>query len=98
MFTILAPQKVQHSSGFIVQTGGRYAIQYVEKSFMAEVMTDLTDSIVPIYVETLALNKAGNTPSGITEEHAELIINRIKEGLKCLDVEYEICKGRPYNT
>jgi hypothetical protein len=95
MFKLIAPQKAQHSLGFIVQTGGPYAVQYVEKTFMAEVKADLTCTIVPLYIDTLALNKADSVPSGITKEHAELIINRIIEGLDCLGVKCKICKKHP---
>jgi hypothetical protein len=94
MFERIAPQRAQHSLGFIVQIGSRNTVQYLDKKFMAEVETDMTDAIVPIYIDTLAANKAGNVPSGLTQEQAELITNRIKEGLDCLGVKYEICKCR----
>jgi hypothetical protein len=98
MFNRIAPQRAQHSLGFIVQTGGRFAIQYLEKDFVVEVMTDLTDAIAPLYVDTLAINKAGTIPSGLSPERAKVILDRIKDGLDCLEIKYEICEGRPYNT
>lgn len=90
MFKQITPQRAQHSSGFIVQIGGRDSIQYLEQGLLAEVRSDLTDEIVPIYANTLAVNKAGNVPSGLTQVRAEQIIERIKSGLDCLGVKYEV--------
>ena len=41
MFKRLRPQKVQHSSGFIVQSAGRYTIEYLENGRMAKITMNL---------------------------------------------------------
>ena len=94
MFKQIAPQRAQHSLGYIVQIGSRHSVQYLDDDLMAEIESDLTDAIVPLYVDTLALNKAGSVPPGLTNEQAGQIMDRIKAGLDCLGVKYEVCKRR----
>ena len=94
MFKQIAPQRAQNSLGFIVQIGGRDSVQYLDQDLAAEIKSDLTETVVPLYVDTLIVKKAGNILTGISPKEAEQIIDRIKAGLDCLGVKYELSKNR----
>ena len=94
MFNQIAPQRAQHSLGFIVQVGNRYSIQYLERDFMVEIDADLSCTPVPLFIDTLTKDKTANIPSGLTSDQAEIILSRIKEGLDCLGVKYEVLHGK----
>ncbi len=94
MFKRIAPQRAQHSSGYIVQVGGRYLIQYLEGEVVAEVETDMLSRIVPIYYETLVLHPAVSAAVAPSESQSDVILSRIKAGLDCLGLKYELREGR----
>ena len=94
MFTRLTPQKVQHSSGYIVQTGSRYSLQYVDGDIIAQVQADFARITGP-YPDSMTIrvkNDAATRPASPQEK--ALIMSRIESALKFLGEEYEICEGR----
>ena len=93
MFTRLKPQKVQHSSGYIVQTGGRYSMQYLDGELVAEVKADFA-SVTGLYPDSMTIRPKKDSPARpATMEERELIMERIKSALKFLGEKYELCKG-----
>jgi hypothetical protein len=93
MFTRIAPQKVQHNSGYIVQTGGRYCLQYLDGGMEAEVQADFAPT-TGIYPDSLTIrDNEGSTPRPASSEERKMIMGRIEAALKFLGEEYEICKG-----
>ena len=94
MFTRLTPQRVRHSSGYIVQTGSRYSLQYLEGDTVAEVEADFAP-VTGLYPDSMTIrakNDAATRPA--TPEEKELIISRIESALKFLGEKYERCEGR----
>ncbi len=93
MFTQLTPQKVQHSSGYIVQTGGRDSLQYLVGDTGAEVEADFA-SVTGIYPDSMTIrvkNDASARPA--TPQEKSLIMGRIESALKYLGEKYELCAG-----
>ena len=93
MFTRIAPQRAQHSSGFIVQVGGRYSVQYLHGDLVAEVEADMLCQTVPLYVETLVLRRASGRSVALPLEERKIILERIENGLEFLGIPYELCNG-----
>lgn len=93
MFTRLSPQKVRHNSGYIVQTGGRYSLQYLDEDMAAEVLADFAPT-TGIYPDSLTIRDNKDSPprSPNTEER-NMIMGRIEAALQFLGEQYEICKG-----
>lgn len=93
MFTKLTPQRIRHNSGYIVQSGGRFSFQYIDGDLVAEIPVDRA-KITGLYPDSMTIHKGSNSEAP-TEQVRELILNRIIEGLKFWNMEYEICKGSP---
>jgi len=93
MFTKLTPQRIKHDSGYIVQTGGRFSLQYMEGDLVAEIKADFA-TVTGLYPDSLAIRR-GSTPEIPTDQMRELILTRIIEGLKFWNMKYEICGGSP---
>lgn len=93
MFTKLAPQKVQHSTGYIVQTGGRYSLQYLDGEMVAEVQADFAKT-TGIYPDSLTIrDQKYSPPRQPRPEERDTIIARIEAALQFLGERYEICGG-----
>jgi hypothetical protein len=90
MFTKLTPQRIQHDSGYIVQTGSRDSLQYINGEVLAEVRSDF-GPITTIYSKSLVLIKNENKiPPSIDDQ--KLILKRITDALDFLGEEYELWK------
>jgi hypothetical protein len=63
MFTRLAPQKVKHSDGYVVQVANRECVEYIEPHRKAMIEVGFGNS-VGVYIETLNgwLSDAGISP------------------------------------
>jgi hypothetical protein len=98
MFTSLKPQIIQHSSGYTVQSGGQFSLQYLDGNLIAEIKVDRA-AITGLYPESMIIRKGENAPPiAPTLDEQDLIMGRIISGLESWKMKYEICKGRPYNT
>lgn len=93
MFTRIAPQRAQHTDGSIVQVGSRYSVQYRRGDLTAEVEADFA-AVTGIYPDTLTVHRVGGGSSTLTDKERETILNRIKSGLECLGIKYEMCRRR----
>src|SRR5205809_5407667 len=90
MFTRLAPQKVRHNSGYIVQTGGRYSLQYLHGDMAAEVQADFAPT-TGIYPDSLTIrDNEGSPPRPANSEERKMIMGRIEAALQFLGEKYEI--------
>lgn len=91
MFNRITPQKVQHHSGYIVQTGSRYSLQYIDGDLSAEVEADFAP-VIGLYPNSMTIRCANGSPARTaTKEEQELIMNRIECALKFLGEKYELC-------
>jgi hypothetical protein len=88
MFKKLTPQRVQHSSGYIVQTGSRDSLQYVNGDLIAEVKADF-GQVTTIYPNSLVLRKKEMEVLPSIEEQ-ELILRCITAALDFLGEKYEL--------
>jgi hypothetical protein len=90
MFTRLAPQKVRHSSGYVVQVADRESVEYLESDRRAVVAVDF-GTTVGVYANTLS---EWITPTGkgqmVTSERAE-IVQRIVAGLEAMGSAVQVC-------
>lgn len=83
MFLKLAPQKVQHSDGYIVQVTDRFHVEYMEGARRAIIEVDFA-SITGVYRDTLQMWSQAET------ERA-LVLSRIVGGLEAMGCKVEIC-------
>jgi hypothetical protein len=92
MFTQITPQKLQHNSGYIVQTGGRYSLQYIDGDLVAEIQVDFA-TVTGLYPDSMTIRK--NAISRIpTAQEREVIFDRIIKALDYWKMKYEICNGK----
>lgn len=89
MFKRLAPQKVQHTSGYIVQTGGRYSLEYIGDKVTASVEADFV-RVTGIYPESMTIRDLNASTRPATEEERARIMERITSALAFLGEKYEI--------
>jgi hypothetical protein len=83
VFIKLSPQKVQHSSGYIVLVRDRFSIEYVDGDRKASVEVEF-GSTFGVYARTLRVtNDAGNDVPASEEELAQMV-ERIVEGMRAM--------------
>jgi hypothetical protein len=87
MFTKITPQRVSHSSGFIVQVFDRYHVEYIQGEKTALVEVDFAP-IIGIYKSTLSAWEDGGI---LSETEKSIIIDRISEALKFMGSKVETC-------
>lgn len=88
MFIRLAPQKVRHSLGYVVQVADRTTVEYLDQGQRALVEADFGSSVC-IYEKTLQFfGNEGNTPIG---SERKVILDRIVVGLEAMGIMVEIC-------
>jgi hypothetical protein len=92
MFKKLAPQKAQHKSGYIVQTGGRYTLQYIDGDLLAEVDVDF-GPVTTVYPESMRLQKSG-TQVPVSPEQRATITDRMVKVLTFWNMNAQIQQGR----
>ena len=94
MFKRLRPQKVQHSSGFIVQSAGRYAVEYIENDRLAKITRDIGIPQDPLYRDTLTdWILADGTTIPMTDADRARVLDNIGQGLAFMGVNVEWCDG-----
>jgi|GEM_PF-2096535 hypothetical protein len=93
MFVSLAPQRVKHDSGYIVQTGGRYALQYIYRDVFAEVEADFA-TVTGVYSDTLFIRRGDGPPENPSPEERNLILTRILSALDFWGMKHEICSRK----
>ena len=91
MFTRIAPQKVQHSSGYIVQVGSRSSIQYSDNKMRAEIEVDFAP-VTGIYPETLVVTGISGEQLVLSEHELEAILQCILKGIAALGINFEVCR------
>jgi hypothetical protein len=87
MLTKLTPQKVQSSSGYIVQVADRFFVEYIENEKKAKVEVDFAP-VVGIYESSLSTWEDG---SPLSKKKEKIILNRIAEALKFMGSKVEFC-------
>lgn len=91
MFTMLGPQKVQHDSGYVVQTGDRYHLEYLEGERVAVVEVDF-GSVISIYVDRIAWKTPSNALPITWQEKAK-IVERVVAVLRFQHERFELVPG-----
>jgi DNA repair exonuclease SbcCD ATPase subunit len=89
MFKDIAPQQVQHDSGYIVQSGGRYSLQYIDGDLLAEIEGDRGPSVIGIFPRSMVVRQGGVEKIRVPNEK-QLIIDRITSALAHWGMKYEI--------
>lgn len=94
MFEAIRPQCAMDSDGTIVQVGGRYCVQCIHGNFISEMEIDFAD-VSSLFVKRLtSTNKCGDVIN-IPAQDTEFVINKIKEGLKCLGIAFIVYNDSP---
>ena len=94
MFKRLRPQQVQHSSGFIVQSGDRYTIEYLENGRLAKITRDLGIPEDAVYRDTLTpWILADGTTIPMTETERLRVLDNIGQGLAFMGVKIKWYDG-----
>lgn len=83
MFRKLAPQKVQHSDGYVVQVADRTHVEYIEGAKRAVVEVEFAP-VIGVYRNTLQ-------PCDEIETEREVILDRIVAGLQAMGCKVELC-------
>ena len=89
MFTQIAPQKVRHSSGYIVQIGSRHAVEYYDARCKASVEVEFGKPNA-VYASTLTAGCLSGSPLNLLDTEKAEIIQRIVEGLRAMGSSAEI--------
>ena len=87
MFKSLSPQKVIHSSGYLVQVYDRYHVEYEEGSKKAKVEVDF-GPVVGIFKASLIRWENGQP---MIEIDKSKIIDRVSKALNFMGSKTEIC-------
>jgi hypothetical protein len=82
MFRKLAPQKVQHSDGYVVQVADRTHVEYIDGVKRAVVEVEFAP-IVGVYRSTLEIFNEARTTS-------DVVLGRIVAGLEAMGCEVEL--------
>ncbi len=88
-FSLISPQKARHSSGFIIQGGDRYHIEYVEFEHVLRIpVEDRLDPPYEIYWDQANKWEPPFDTEIISEEKKQEIISRVQEGAKYLGFSF----------
>ena len=83
MFTRLAPQKVKHSDGFVVQIANRHSAEYIESSRRATISVEF-GAWVCVYENTLSAWSSDAGGSSMSATDRERVARRIVAGLEAM--------------
>ena len=87
MFSSLSPQKVRHSSGYLVQVCDRYHVEYIEGSRKVKIEVDF-GTTVGIYKSSLSKWSDGQS---ISTTDKSTILHRVSDALNFMGSKTEIC-------
>jgi len=90
MFTRVSAQKVEHTSGYVVQVLDRETIEYIDGKKHATINVDFGPT-VGVFKHTLGEIVSGQESASLPESERERILGRIIEGLRAMGCEVEIC-------
>lgn len=88
MFIRLAPQKVKHSDGYIVQSAGREKIEYIEQEMVVEIERDIGKTM-GIYRDSIKVKKGEK--EYLSNDEQQVILERVGKALDFMGTEYEWC-------
>jgi hypothetical protein len=81
MFTRLAAKRVQHASGYIVQAGGRYAMEYLDETGRkAIVKAEILDTPITLFARGVLWEDLADP----TEDERVEIVERVRMGLAAM--------------
>lgn len=90
MFSRIAPQKVRHSSGFVVQVASREKVELIRTDgSVAAVEVDFSD-LTGIYAESLTLRSHDGATVVINSHERAELLQQIQEGLEAMGCRCEV--------
>jgi len=90
MFTKLAPPKVRHSSGYVVQVANREAVEYLEAERRAVVGVDFGIT-VSVYANRMKEWLVSGGSSEMSAGDRTEIVRRIVAGLEAMGSKVVVC-------
>lgn len=92
MFQRLAPQRVKHSSGFVVQIADRETVEYLDGARSARITVDFAE-LTGVYEDTLT---DWSLPAGggmkMTDAERPVVLKNIGDALAFMGVRFEWCR------
>lgn len=90
MFSRLAPQKVCHSSGYLVQVASKQGVELIDRDGGIVHVNAEFGSVSTIYADSVRKRCADGRAVTLTEEETRLLLAQIKAGLEAMGGVYEI--------
>lgn len=90
MYFKLAPQKVRHSTGYIVQIASRCRVELIETDGSVVSIDVEFGRVSTLYSESIVKNDAKGLSVPINESQKHSLIDQIKCGLEAMGGVYEI--------
>ena len=87
-FERLAPQAVRHTSGYRVQIGDRYSVEYLEGDEVASIAADLEGPVVVLHRDSVRWTKPHEHPA--TEDERTMLVDRVRAGIEAMGDTCEV--------
>ena len=94
MLRAVHPHQAQDSSGFVVQSGDRYTVEYLENGRIAKIMAGLAIPAICVFRDTLTdWILINGTTMPMTEADRLRVLDNIGQGLTFLSLSFKWCDG-----
>ena len=90
MFTRIAPQKVLHSSGYLVQVASRDRVELIESDGVVVRVEAEFGPVSTLYADSIKKLDAGGRLAPLSDEQKKTLLAQIKAGLEAMGGVYEI--------
>jgi hypothetical protein len=90
MFSRLAPQKVRHSSGYLVQIASRERVELIERDGGEVHVAAEFGPVSTVYADSIKKFDANGGQINLTDEQKVVLLAQIKAGLEAMGGIYEI--------
>jgi hypothetical protein len=90
MLTIISPQKVKSSNGYIVQVANRYTVEYLDDHYTVTIKVDFGVTI-GLDKNTLVARNKSNFEVILNQTQYQQILDRLVKGLEAMGSQVEIC-------
>jgi len=88
MFTVISPQKVKNSDGYIVQVANRYTVEYSDDDYTVAIEVDFGVTL-GLYKNTLVASNKSNFEVTLNQVQYQKILDRIVKGLEAMGSQVE---------
>lgn len=91
-FTILKPQRVQHSSGYVVQSAGRESVEFIGvDGRVGRVEVEFGLPTVYVYSDSLKAWEGAGSEEAMSIAEREHVLGCIVAGLEAMGSPAELC-------